>query len=132
MIEAHETICIYCANACNSGCSWSESLTPVEGWTVIENKTGPRVIACPKFQKDEGGPKRIDTEGLMLLAEAVATQINDDYIHGTKAMRKTIERDIRGSACRKLLQLSEPENVIHQLRRLAKEHDEEIERKWQP
>ena len=132
MSYTHETICIYCVNACNGGCSWSESLTPVEGWTVIENRTGPRVIACPKFEKETARPKTFSREGMIRLAEAVALGINEDYVCGTKAMRKTIEKDLRSGGCRKLLQLTDTENVITQLRRLAEKHDEEMDRKWKP
>ena len=128
-MEAHETICIYCANACNSGCSWSESLTPVEGWTVIENKTGPRVIACPKFEIEKRRTTTFDREGMLALAEAMAIQLNDDYVHGTRAIRRVIENEIRSSGVQKLLHLSDPESVIRTLRAIAKEHDEEMEAK---
>ena len=129
MMEPHETICIYCANACNGGCSWSDRLEPVKGWTAIENRTGPRVSACPKFKEETERPKTINTEGVLMLAEAVALQINDDYLHGTTAIRRTIENDLRGEGCRRFLQLSNTEGVIRRLRAIAKEHDEEINRK---
>lgn len=54
------TLCWDCANATNSGCSWSRSLDPVEGWTAVEdemltnykNKKTFFVIECPQFIPD--------------------------------------------------------------------------------
>lgn len=58
-IKRKETLCWDCDNAC-TGCSWSKSLIPVEGWTAkktrikISSETGEYtdsyfVIACPEF-----------------------------------------------------------------------------------
>ena len=30
--KRHSTLCFWCANATTSGCSWSKSLIPVNGW----------------------------------------------------------------------------------------------------
>ena len=55
-------ICWECKKACG-GCSWSKTLTPVEGWEVVETgdptwlssirKVVPtvRVVECPEFIK---------------------------------------------------------------------------------
>ena len=53
------SICIDCAN-CIGNCSWSQSFTPVEGWTAISSKFYDnghkvrtyRVISCPLFKYD--------------------------------------------------------------------------------
>ena len=34
-----DTLCWGCLNACDNGCSWSESLTPVEGWAAERTYT---------------------------------------------------------------------------------------------
>lgn len=55
------TLCWKCRNATNSGCSWSRSLTPVEGWTAIEDhlctnyrdNTSYLVTDCPQFIQDD-------------------------------------------------------------------------------
>ena len=63
--QRRETLCWKCQNAVpdkkkGTGCSWSISLKPVEGWTaqavqikLYENKTSPSfiVIACPMFKE---------------------------------------------------------------------------------
>ena len=60
-----ETLCWKCAN--NTGrCSWSHSLTPVEGWEAIPTKVkcygrpcgdhdSFHVVSCPQFIKHERG-----------------------------------------------------------------------------
>ena len=59
------TLCWKCKNAC-VGCSWSDSFTPVEGWTAKPTKINHdyadgrhyvidsyRVDYCPQFENDE-------------------------------------------------------------------------------
>ena len=50
-----QTICWDCKKAIG-GCSWSETLTPVEGWTAIQNDKDNtesyKVIMCPLFERD--------------------------------------------------------------------------------
>ena len=54
------TLCWKCANATNSGCSWSRALIPVEGWTAekdilntnYQDKVSYMVIDCPEFIPD--------------------------------------------------------------------------------
>lgn len=55
------TLCWDCAKAAHDGCSWAESLKPVEGWeavpTVKQQFRGEPlhsflVISCPEFERD--------------------------------------------------------------------------------
>ena len=62
--QFNQNICWACQNACG-GCSWSQSLTPVEGWEVEEipymmyHGSGYTVAStyhitkCPEFVQDE-------------------------------------------------------------------------------
>lgn len=58
------TLCWHCQNATNSGCSWSRSFKPVEGWEAtptiinqgVRRQTGEHELTesffvhkCPKF-----------------------------------------------------------------------------------
>ena len=88
------------------------------------------MISCPEFTKDQR-PADFDTGGVLRLVEAMALVINDDYIHSTKAMRKTIENDLRNGPCRNLMQLVDTESVIHHLRQMADANDEKWDRKWE-
>ena len=55
-MSKNDSLCWTCVNACG-GCSWSNTLTPVEGWTAkpvkIKNCTIPsyKVIKCPKYER---------------------------------------------------------------------------------
>lgn len=114
-----ETLCSYCGNATNDGCSWSESLTPVEGWEAVQNKNGWFVVDCPEAVSDRWmheKPSELDTEGCMLLMEAIARQMRDDYMYMPKK-RPYIERFIRSDYCHKLFGFSNPEAVIEQMRK---------------
>lgn len=64
------SLCWDCANA-TGGCSWANSLEPVEGWNAIEFKptsTKPYsthlVLDCPLFERDayDGGVRRTPRE----------------------------------------------------------------------
>ncbi len=46
------TLCWSCQNATNSGCSWSRSLTPVEGWVATKSYSYS-VKSCPEYIQDE-------------------------------------------------------------------------------
>ena len=52
---AIHSLCWCCGNACNGGCTWSERLEPVEGWTAVEVKGGLTVTECPEFIRDAYG-----------------------------------------------------------------------------
>jgi len=62
------TICWDCAKAIG-GCSWSNSLKPVKGWTAVKVKKTEtesfRVIKCPEFERDalNFGTKRLPKDG---------------------------------------------------------------------
>ena len=58
---AEFTKCWDCANAANNGCSWSDRLEPVDGWTAIPTvksqfRCAPLhsflVTDCPEFKRD--------------------------------------------------------------------------------
>lgn len=74
-----KTICWGCQHAVpdpkrKRGCSWSEQLEPVKGWTAIETKnvrfdggqrrviTSALVVECPKFIPDEKPGDRVEPE----------------------------------------------------------------------
>lgn len=80
------TLCWDCANYAH-GCSWSENLIPVKGWTAvpIHGKVFDtyHVDACPLFERDayNGGAIRIK-----------------DYVPGKKRVKETIfDVDVRGT-----------------------------------
>jgi hypothetical protein len=60
--KTKRTLCWDCANATNSGCSWSASLIPVDGWTAEKDILSTNykdnetylVIDCPEFIPDGG------------------------------------------------------------------------------
>lgn len=65
MAQDKPTLCWKCAHACG-GCSWSDSFTPVDGWTAKQTKIkhdfsdgrqelidSYRVDDCPLFENDE-------------------------------------------------------------------------------
>ena len=98
------------------------------GWMVTE---------CPEFVEDDerrGRPESFDYDGVMKLLEAMMKQMRDDYIWGRGQFKKraenrqAIERFLMSNHGRKMLQLTDPEEVIRQLRVLAKRHDTEMMR----
>ena len=73
------SLCCTCRYACSKRCSWARDFTPVNGWTLTDDGT---VSACPQYEEGRGLPRNMDTEGMMLLLEAAAEQVREDYIHG--------------------------------------------------
>ena len=123
MIDPKETLCNDCGKACNSGCSWSESLTPVEGWKVIESKPSVIVEECPEFVKEDianRNPQDIDTDGMMALLETLVKTMRIDYQHGLAETRLRIEKWIRSKQAQRLLGLTDPEDLIRKLRKMVK------------
>lgn len=56
--KSEEQPCWDCERACG-GCSWSEDLTPVAGWTAVphiweDGDIGWRILSCPQFIKQPG------------------------------------------------------------------------------
>ena len=85
MSDTNDTLCILCQHSCRGGCSWSEDLKPVNGWIAEANRQGYRVISCPLYIKETAEtilPSDIDTDGMLLLLEAAAKQMREDYITG--------------------------------------------------
>ena len=135
MIEMTDTLCISCSNACNGRCNWSDSLTPVDGWETKESGKGINIVACTKYVEDDehrGRPDSFDKDGVMLLLEAAVRQMRYDYELGLgpagmrSVNRKLIEKFLRSERGKKLLQLSDVDEVIEQLRVLAKRHDQRM------
>lgn len=146
MYDATETLCIWCQRSCTNCCSWSDHLEPVNGWVAEETNHGYLVLECPEFVKETKEsilPAKLDDDGCMLLMEAVARQMRDDYIHGkgfydternhglSRAEirgknRQLIEKWLTTGKGRKMLQLSNPEEVIQILRKLARKYETEL------
>ena len=149
MTEENDTLCISCKKACKGTdrCTWAGALIPVDGWEAETTKNGYRVIKCPQYSPGRGLPHDIDTDGMMRLLQAAVYQMKEDYLHGIdiysedsdsrrkndkeseidrkKRNRKTIEHWlIHGGA--ELLELSDPEEVIQMLRKMARKHDEQL------
>lgn len=58
LYRSTDTLCWRCANSVNSGCSWSESFEPVQGWTAeekfkINEPYGKTYLVkdCPEFER---------------------------------------------------------------------------------
>lgn len=146
MFDQSETLCIWCQRACTNCCSWSDHLEPVKGWVAEENKHGYLVRECPEFVKETKEsilPAKLDDDGCMLLMEALAKQMREDYVHGNgfyesdkcKGLtrseirgknRQLIEKWLLHGKGRKLLQLSNPEEVIRILRSMARKYETEL------
>lgn len=122
-----ETLCFSCRKACRQRCSWTRNFEPVEGWTAEETHVGYRVISCPEYEEGLGLPREMDTEGALLLLQAAAKVMRDDYVIGRgfsgsiAKNRQSIEKWLKTE---NLLQLSDPDSVIRQLRGLARQHDQ--------
>lgn len=157
-----EAPCWTCRKACG-GCSWSKEFKPVEGWDATENiladgtLRGYEIRFCPEYEKDlpeDRLSRKIDEDGMMLLLEAMAGQMREDYINGKGPYeerdenhskyyrgpkkkklteseikhqnRLLIEKWLKSEDGLKLLQLSNPDEVIEMLRKLARIHDTEM------
>ena len=135
MIDEKYTLCFSCAKACNSGCTWSAVAQPVAGWTAYPTHQGYMVTECPEFVEDDehrNRPATFDHDGVMKMLEVMVRQMREDYVWGRGPYKKradnrqAIERFLMCDRGRKMLQLSEPEEVIRQLRFLARRHDTEM------
>ena len=110
------TICEACALAVG-GCTWSDSLEPVEGWEADQPFDGNgqpysyAVIKCPLFVK---GMRRTvcHPDGMINLLEAAMKQIYKDYPKENAARRAQTNEFIR-KFC------PDPEAVIDYLRKEA-------------
>ena len=151
--KEHETLCWTCRYACSDLCSWAGDFEPVPGWKAIETKKGFDVYECPLYQEGRGLRRNMSNEGTMLLLEAMANQMRDDYIHGRdireqiqktdnrykkmtpveRAMenaniraknRQTIEKWLMGDGGN-ILQISNPQEVIRMLRKFAAKYEQE-------
>lgn len=114
-----ESLCSFCGNACNNGCSWSEDFTPVKGWEAQENKNGYFVISCPEFCSDAWMHRNADnliTEGCIRLMEAFIGVMREDYRESPR-YRRSIENFLRDPRNRNLLWFCDPEEVIKQFRK---------------
>lgn len=117
--QSVESLCSFCGNACNMGCSWSESFIPVKGWTAGENKNGYFVIECPEFCSDKWmheNPDDLDTEGCVRLMEAFLREMREDYREQPRS-RRSIENFLRNPHYRNLFWFCDPEDIIIQFRK---------------
>ena len=146
MYDTTETLCIWCQRACANCCSWSDHLEPVKGWLAEENKHGYLVRECPEFVKETKEsilPAKLDDDGCMLLMEALAKQMREDYVHGNgfyesdkcKGLtrseirgknRQLIEKWLLKGKGLQMLQMSNPEEVIRILRSMARKYETEL------
>ena len=152
MIDYEDQLCVWCARSNINGCSWAEDLTPVEGWTAEPSKQGWHVIECPLFVKETAEtilPAKLDDRGVMALLEEAAKQMREDYVQGRGgpyddfnknrkreerkspaeirgANRQAIEKWLNGPVAGKLLQLSNTDEVIRMLRKMARKYETEL------
>ena len=122
-----ETLCLSCRKACRQRCNWTQNFEPVEGWTAQETRTGYLVISCPEYEEGRGLPREMDTEGALLLLQAAAKAMRDDYVSGrgfSESIAKNRQSIEKWLKTENLLQLSDPDSVIRQLRVLARQHDQ--------
>ena len=74
--EPSSTIC-WCCSRATGGCSWSDNLMPVKGWTakpVIKNTTNSYIVMnCPLFNRDS------TNYGLRRLPREEDTYNNSNY-----------------------------------------------------
>ena len=124
-VTESKTICWNCSKACTAGCSWSERLEPVDGWTVEETiskngSTGITVLSCPEFVKELPRSERerteMDTAGCLGMIEKLMLMTHDDYVTGTDDECKKIERFIRGRGASKVHMITNPNAVIKKLK----------------
>ncbi len=121
--------CWTCAKY-NGGCAWSMDGVPVKGWEAYETYDAQGrfysydVRECPEYEKENrnqrrGDPQDIDTEGMLRLYEKILSQLRNDYRFGKAETRQRIERFLRSRRGQVMLQLSDPEEIIRNLRRMA-------------
>lgn len=153
-------LCWSCTKACG-GCSWSKDLIPVEGWDADPNVHsdgeiyGYVIRFCPEYveetKKNRSHSELKSAEGVMLLVEAVAKKMRDDYVTGhgpwdetklpkkfrdvpfpekraicRRRNRELIEKWLRSKEGMQMLQLSNPDEVIEMLQDLAERHEQEL------
>ena len=117
-----DTLCVFCAKACNGACSWSDALVPVDGWTADRTAKGYLVKECPEFQQDRlepRDPQALNDDGCIRLLEAMLRLMREDYISIPEA-RGEIERFIRNPLARHLFIGMEPKVLLQALRKIPK------------
>ena len=100
---SEETLCLFCANSCDSGCSWSENLTPVKGWKAHRNSNLRTWVVdeCPQFERDirentrliRKDAKDISFDGCIRIVSAMLRLARHDYMR-YPGQRGKIEREI--------------------------------------
>ena len=120
-----DSICWVCARACDGSCSWSDSFTPVEGWTAeyCEKYGSYSVSECPLFTQEVEKHKcsKLNEKGALELMQRVLEVARDDYIKSPR-QRQDIEKWIRKKGA-VLCMFDDPDGVIKRLRREAGEYD---------
>lgn len=82
-----DQLCVMCSKACG-GCSWSDNLEPVEGWTAIQTYGADglpysyEIRECPEFAVDslKREPDYMDEDGAVRLIQAALSLAREDYI----------------------------------------------------
>ena len=126
-----KTLCEQCGKACDSRCSFSSDLEPVEGWTAdyapvkVTYSSGNQikyvdsyiVYYCPEYENDHGqvGTSDIDPNGMVSLLEAVLELTRQDYIDFPR-QRQSIEKWILDDNA----WFPDPEGAVASLRNASK------------
>lgn len=140
--KQEDTLCMSCGKACGA-CSWSKELIPVDGWTANKTRNGFMVRECPEYKADgddRGRPENFDTDGCIELLKAVGSRMRSDYMEGigpcprdymhpetvqetVRRNRITIEKFLRSKYGKRLMMLTNPDEVIDRLREMAAKYD---------
>ncbi len=83
------SICIDCEHYL-FGCSWSEELKPVDGWTAIKKGYSMTITDCPQYRKCVVPMKMVSDEGIKNLLTAIVKRTINDYILALSGRRTTI------------------------------------------
>jgi len=130
-IQYRQGTCFLCAKACGL-CSWSYDYEPIEGWVAdayydrSDRLWSYDIKYCPEYEPDWQRRKstdEMDTNGAVLLIEAIARCAREDYLRFTPQGRKSIEHFFLSDYGKALLGLSNPEGAVDMLRKLARQHD---------
>ena len=146
-----DTLCILCAHSCANQCCWADELKPVPGWVAEKSKHGYLVLECPEYVKDTYEtikPQKIHDAGMYIFLEEFGRAMREDYVYGRgpyddynkdkkkqdrkpkhelRALnRQLIEKWLRGPIAGKLLQLSDTDDVIDRLRKMARQYETDL------
>ena len=130
-VKYRKGTCFLCAKACGL-CSWSYDYEPIEGWDASpyydrsDRLWSYDIKYCPEYAPDWQRRKstdEMDTNGAVLLIEAIARCAREDYLLSGAQGRKAIEHFFISDYGKALLGLSNPEGAVRMLRKLAQKRD---------